>query len=1081
MIGIADYFYRGLLLRVRIVTAVGLGLIWSTQASWGSERVAHVGDYTIQNWQIEQGLPQISVTSLAQTPDGYLWVGTFNGLARFDGERFTVFHEGNTPTLAGSRILQLQVDEEGALWIVTDPGRLVRMAAGQFTVVLKQDALLLLGEGEFSNDPNRRLLVADRTTQPWRWWQIENGRLVELGSTDRSRANGEPRFVFENSGVTWLLQLGNLICGSIGRPLSLFANEGTNTKRIELAISSAAASQSGGSWLATETGMYRLRPGNRATWVAPLPLKTKQVSLKEDGQGNLWAGKWGEGVYRLNPDRSWQRFDAETGLADNQVTCLFRDREGGLWVGTGQGGLHRIAPRVFQVYATASGPNVIMSVTQDRQGRMWFGVNGGGLHTWAGGRLSPVIEPSAFRSYALAYSVLADRQDALWVGLYGLRALRWRADAVTPYDLDDGSGQPNTPEALFEDRAGTVWLGCARGLLRYEAGQLARYTTREGMSCNTVTALAEDRSGTLFVGTDGGGLNCLRQGRFTYLTERDGLADSHLTSLYVDREDALWIGTVHAGLSRFKHGRFTTAGVKDGLPAGTIGKMIEDDLGNLWLGSNRGIIRVSRQALNEYLDGKRNSVPWQVFGLSDGLSTLGCAGASQPACWKARDGKLWFATIKGVAVVNPNQLPFNPLPPPVVVEEVVMDEKSVVSGQWYEVGSGKSEVRDQQPEITGQAPPAAPTDHEPQNTKRDSPAVQSQIAKRESQFLTVPPRTHRVEFRFTGLSLAAPEKVQFRYRLDPFDDDWVQAGTRRIAYYTAIPPGRYQFKVTACNNDGVWNEAGTTLDVVVLPPWWMTWWFRALTVLGAAGLVFGGYELRLQRLRRERRAQESFSRQLIASQESERQRLAGELHDGLGQDLLVIASQAQLSLGDPVNPPATAARLKDIADTARQAVQQARRMAHNLRPGLLEELGFTKAVRASAEKAAQASGISLSVSLEDVDGLLPAEFEVNLFRITQESLNNILKHASASEARVTLTQSSNRLRLVVEDDGCGFAHGRLASVPPEQRGFGLRQIAERAKMMGGRVDLRSQPGQGTRLIVEVPLQGSRFQPQHNDT
>lgn len=405
-----------------------------------------------------------------------------------------------------------------------------------------------------------------------------------------------------------------------------------------------------------------------------------------------------------------------------------------------------------------------------------------------------------------------------------------------------------------------------------------------------------------------------------------------------------------------------------------------------------------------------------------------------------------------------------------------MDEKSMVSDQRYEAGSRKSEVRDQQSEFTGQAPPAAPTNHEPQNTKRDSAAVQSQIGKRESQFLTVPPRTHRVEFRFTGLSLAAPEKVQFRYRLDPFDHDWVQAGTRRIAYYTEIPPGRYQFRVTACNNDGVWNEAGTTLGVVVLPPWWMTWWFRALTVLSAAGLIFGWYELRLQGLRRERRAQESFSRQLIASQENERQRLAGELHDGLGQDLLVIASQAQLSLGEPANPPATAARLKEIADTARQAVQQARRMAHNLRPGLIEELGFTKAVRASADKAAQASGVSLSVSLEDVDGLFPAEFEVNLFRITQECLNNILKHANASEARITMVQSSNRLRLVIEDNGCGFAHGRLASVPPEQRGFGLRQIAERAKMMGGRVDLQSQPGQGTRLIVEVPLQGSKFHP-----
>jgi signal transduction histidine kinase len=335
--------------------------------------------------------------------------------------------------------------------------------------------------------------------------------------------------------------------------------------------------------------------------------------------------------------------------------------------------------------------------------------------------------------------------------------------------------------------------------------------------------------------------------------------------------------------------------------------------------------------------------------------------------------------------------------------------------------------------------------------------------------LTVPPRTHRVEFHFTGLSLVAPERVRFRYRLDPFDSDWTEAGTRRVAYYTGIPPGNYQFRVTACNNDAVWNREGVGLGLVVLPSWWMTWWFRALMVLGVAGLVLGWYEQRLRRLRHEHLAQESFSRRLIASQENERRRIAGELHDGLGQDLLVISSQAQLGLGQQENPPATTARLKDIAETAKQALQQARRMAHNLRPGLLDELGFTKAVRASADKAAQASGISMTIHLADVDGLLPPEFEVNLFRITQETLNNVLKHAHASAAKITLTKESSVLRLVVEDNGRGFELSRQESAPPDQRGFGLRQIAERARMMGGRVDIQSQPGHGTRLTVEVPL------------
>ena len=1017
----------------------------------GSELLANTSDFTIENWQLEQGLPQISITSIAQTPDGYLWLGTFNGLARFDGVRFTIFDEGNTPALGNSAITHLQVDVHGALWIVTMAGRLVRMAGGQFTVALKENARLLLDGGDSSDDSSHRLLLLDRQGG---WRQIEKDQLLPLDRPDRFGVNDTPRFLFENSCLSWVAQQGK-ISQSQGTPLPASTGEGSNSSRIALTIHSVGASQAGGYWVATSNGVYRLRQGQLSTRVAPLlSVGRDQLCMKEDGQGCLWVGKWGEGLFRLDAQGSWRQFSAGTGLADNCINCLYRDREGNLWVGTGQGGLHRIRPRVFQMYDTESGPRVVMSVTQDRQGRMWFAVNGGGLHTWASGKLRPVTEPAPLRTCALTYSVLADRQDAVWVGLYGMTALRWHADTVTSYDLSEGTGQTMTPHALFEDRTGTIWLGCTHGLLRYERGHFTRFTSREGLSSDTVVALAEDRSGTLYVGTDGGGLNRLREGRFTSYTERDGLADNHLSSLYVDKDDTLWMGTVNGGVCRFQDGRFARFGVKDGLPTDTIGTLLEDDLGNLWLGCNRGIIRVSRLALNDYLDRKRSSLAWHLFGLSDGLSTVGCSGASQPASCKARNGKLWFSTIKGVAVVDPNQLPLNPLPPPVVIEEAVMDDR-------VRTLEGPGNHHDASNSVGANIPAAG-------NTPLGA-APSSYVPS-----LTVPPRTLRVEFRFTALSLMAPEKVRFRYRLEPFDSDWIQAGTRRIAYYTVIPPGRYQLRVTACNNDGVWNETGATLGVVVLPPWWRSWWFRVLVMISAAGLVFQWYEQRLSRLRRDRVAQESFSRQLIALQESERQRLAGELHDGMGQDLLVIASQAQLSLSREENSPGAAARLEDIAETAKHALQQARRMAHNLRPGLVEELGFTKAVQATLEKAAQASDISMAIALEDVDGLLPPEFEVNLFRITQETLSNLLKHASASEAKITLTKEPRGLCLVVEDNGCGFEPGQLESTPPDERGFGLRQIAERTKMMGGHVDIQSQPGRGTRLTVEVPLRGSRF-------
>ena len=989
----------------------------SVFVSWGSELVTHIGDYTLQNWQVEQGLPQVSVTAIAQTPDGYLWVGTFNGLARFDGVRFTIFDEENTPALGNSAIAQLQVDEHGALWIVTVAGGLVRMAGGQFTQVMKENARILISGPKSSAEARQPLLLLDRDGQ---WRRIENNQILPLHPGFGT--NDALSFLFENACLGWAVHQGKI------RRLpelvsSASAGEAGASNRIPMTIHSAGTSQAGGYWVAGPNGLFRLQQGLMSNRVALLPaLAATHFVIQEDGQGTFWAGQWGQGLFRLNADGSWQQFSAGTGLVDSHVNCLFRDREGSLWVGTGQAGLYLIRPRAFQVYDTESGANVVMCLTQDRQGRMWFGINGGGLHTWADGKLKRVTEPASLRDYMLTYSVLADRQDALWVGLYGFKALRWHAGAVTPYDLNDGSSQAMTPHAFLEDHAGTIWVGCTHGLLQYQGSRWVRHTTRDGLSSDTVVALAEDRAGMLYIGTDGGGLNCLHQGRFTHFTEQDGLADNHVASLYVDSEDTLWIGTVNGGLSRLKNGRFGTVSVKDGLPSKSIGSLLEDDLGNLWLGSNRGIIRLNRSALNAYLDGKQRPLAWQVFGVADGLSAISWTSGGQPRACKARDGKLWFATVRGAAVVDPNHLSFNPLPPPVVIEEIVIDDRSQAV-------------------------------HPASNASR----------------LTVPPGARRLEFRFTGLSLAVPERVQFRFRLDPYDKDWVEAGTRRVAYYTGIPPGRFNFRVTACNNDGVWNETGASLGLVVLPPWWMTWWFRALTVIGIAGLVFGWYERRLHRLRREHLAQESFSRRLIASQENERQRLAGELHDGMGQDLLVIASQAQLSLSQEQNPPVTAARLKDIAETAKQALQQARRMAHNLRPGLLDELGLTKAVQATVQKAAQASGLSIAVSLADVDGLLSPEFEVNLFRITQETLNNVLRHAHASEAKIILTKESAGLRLVVEDNGSGFELSRQESAPPDQRGFGLRQIAERAKMMGGRVDIQSRPGQGTRLTVEVPI------------
>jgi signal transduction histidine kinase/ligand-binding sensor domain-containing protein len=1027
---------------------------------YGGEIRNDAADYGIENWQVEQGLPQNSVTSIAQTPDGYLWLGTFNGLVRFDGVQFKTFDEANTPALGSSEIAQLEVDDEGALWIMTSAPGLVRMAGGRFTALPKEEPLPVLANSQLLHDPFDRLLLVDRQGE---LYQVHGRHLRPLDRLDRLRTNSEPCLLTANSkSETRVVRHGKP--SWFFSPTAAVASGGSDAPRpLGVHINAVATSQAGGYWLAATTGVYRLHQGHLSERVAPLPAGLSGLHyLREDGRGNLWAGRWNKGVYRLDAQGSWQEFSAGKGLADNYVNCLYRDREGSLWVGTGQGGLHRFRPHAIRTYDTmgGAGSNVVTSVTQDRQGRMWFGVNGTGLHELENDKLKPAAEPPEMGRYPLVYSVLAAHQGALWIGIYGQTLLRWQAGAVAKHNLTDEIPGAMTPYVLFEDHTGNIWLGCTRGLLRYQGDGFVRYTCRDGLSCDRVSALAEDSEGTLFIGTVGGGVNRLRNGSFTALTARDGLANNHVTALHVDRDDTLWIGTANGGLSRLSDGRFSTFTTKDGLPSNAICSLLEDDEGNLWIGSNRGIACASRKALNAYADGDRRSLTWRVFGLGDGLKTIACASGSQPACWKARDGRLWFATNKGVAVADPKDLPLNPLPPPVVIEEVVMDD-FVFDTQKYDLHPEDSEAREHQASAAV-SPRRARGGIDPWDAPHES-SVSSDIPS-----VKVPAHTHRVEFRFTGLSLVAPDKVRFRYRLEGFDDDWVEAGLRRTTYYHRIPPGEYSFRVTACNNDGVWNEKGATLGIVVLPAWWQTWWFRAAALVGAVGLVGWAAEARVQRLKRSRATQRAFSRRLLESQEAERHRIATELHDSLGQDLLVIKNRAILGSQDPTSASSAREQLGEISKVASHTLEEIREISRNLRPYQLDHLGLTKALQTMITGVSESSAMPIQIDLDSIDGLLERSLEIHFYRVVQELLNNLVKHSHAATARISAKRLTQKIRLTVEDDGCGFRMEGLDTPSPPQ-GLGLTGVAERVRLLGGNWHCESRPAAGTRWTIEVPI------------
>jgi signal transduction histidine kinase len=432
------------------------------------------------------------------------------------------------------------------------------------------------------------------------------------------------------------------------------------------------------------------------------------------------------------------------------------------------------------------------------------------------------------------------------------------------------------------------------------------------------------------------------------------------------------------------------------------------------MSSNRGIYRASLAQLDDFADGKIDRINSVSYGKQDGLLNIECNGGRQPAGYKMTDGTLWFPTQAGVAVIDPQQISINQQPPPVVIEKCLLQREDLGFRELIEVKPGQENL----------------------------------------------------EIHYSGLSFINPEQVGFKYKLEGLDRDWINAGARRVAYYSYIPPGEYTFKVIAANRDRVWSTAAATLKIVVIPPFWRTWWFTTLVGLAIAGSAFLTYRRRLEKMKRAHAAQETFSRQLIESQETERKRIAGELHDSLGQNLLVIKNRAMLGTIRSEENHELKEQFDLISTSASQALSEVRQIAYNLRPYQLEQLGLTQTIDAMIENSAAATSIRFTTNITPIDGLLSEESEINVYRIIQEGINNVIKHSNATEVRIDIKRIEQAIQITVEDNGRGFAVERTSS---SNRGFGLTGISERVKMIGGTHTIESTVGQGTTLTIKVNL------------
>ena len=974
-------------------------------------------EYNIKVWDTDNGgLPQSSVIALTQTRDGYLWVGTFGGgLARFDGNRFEVFNEGNTPGLNSSVIVYLFEDNQGGLWVGTDNAGVVLVKNGKVTN-------FKIGRG--GREGNLVAACEDKTGVVWLYtadghlgrYQNEKMEVAQVGPGRSSRGRA---LIAEKDGLVWIgtderlrgVQPGAAFAGS-----ELPVAETLEVAQLDFLLASAR----GGYWRLAGGRVQKWRGDKlEQDWGAyPWRADALVSSACEDLEGNLIVGTRGDGIFWYNPEGTATQISSDNGLSHATILSVCVDHEGNLWVGTDGGGLDRVKRPLFHVLEE-SRRFTPRSVCEDAAGGLFIGSFGGGLKYWHDDALRQLGAEQGLEHLYIG-SVFVDKDQQTWVGAYGIGLLQYDNGLFRPAV---GAETLNRDvSAIFQDRRGRLWVGTRGGLAVWAAERWTVLTTREGLGADDVRALAEDGDGNLWIGTRGG-LSRLRDGQLTtYHRQTNGLPSDAISALLVDSAGVLWIGTAGSGLARFHNGQWTHYTKRAGLNGDDIAYLIEDGEGYLWIGSNAGLTRVARAALNDFAEGQSKTVSSRAFGKLDGLPTREASAGSQPAAWRTRAGILWFPTTKGLVSVNPAQLFVNTNPPPVLIEAVLVDG-------------------------------------EPQNPDR--------LRANGLAAITIPAGKERLDIHFTSLNLAAPEQARFRYRLDGHETAWTEVarsevGSTPTVRYPKLPPGDYRFEVTAANEDGVWNDAGSSLAITVLPPFWRTWWFLTLTVAVLVGLIVAVvHYISTQKLQR----QLATMRQHEAL-EKERARIARDLHDQLGANLTQLALLGELAESDKHLPDEVESHARQISQTAGDTARAFDEIVWSANPSndTLDGL-ITYACKYAQEYLALAGlRYRLDVPAQLPTTNLPPEVRHNVFLAFKEAVNNVVKHAQATEAKIRLRLEADRFTLEVEDNGRG--PGDAATKTGRN---GLRNMNQRMEDVGGAFGMSPGPEGGTLIRLTAPF------------
>ncbi len=764
-------------------------LLWMALPASALDPTKAISQYSVRNWRHEEGLPQNSVHAIAQTPDGYVWVATQEGIARFDGEQFTTVFDPRHPEDARATVVALHTASDGALW-AGGSGGLIRFQNGTATTWGTRDGLADSYVRAIAEGPDGTIWAA---THAGGLSRIRDGKVENFTIKDGLSANSIWSLATGRDGSLWI--------GTNGGGLSRMRGSTFTNLRVADGLShdvvwAVHEDRQGVVWIGTNRGLCQFRDGRLVRVRTIDDVDTVPVrALFEDREGTMWIGTDGRGIVRYVNGR-FSRARPGDPLATASVEAFREDVEGSLWVGTTTSGLSQLRSGKFTMYGVPEGlvNDEIWALVEGRDGAVWVGTNNGL------GRIHNGVITNAPRNGETApltiRSLSESRDGSIWITGHGDIA-RYSRGAMTPYPklLSHGIAR-----VVVEDRSGTLWIGTrGAGLKAIRDGKVTVYDTSKGLVNDVVMNIVEDTDGSIWIATFGG-VSRFHQGVFTNYTRREGLSSHSARAIHHDG-DTHWVGTYGGGLNRIRNGKVSVIREKDGLFDDIIHTIIDDGHGNLWMSSNHGISRVDKQSLNDFADGKIASVRSIVYDSADGMRNSECNSGS-PAAIRTRDGRLWFATLGGVAVIDPAAIPRNTIAPTVWNQTVLLDGRPV-----------------------------------------QTPAAR----------LTLETGRHTLEIRYAAMTFTAPKKAAYRYRLKGFSDEWVEAGNRRAAYYTNLPPGDYTFEVKGSNDDGVWSLARNPISIHVEPTLLQTGWFWTAVVIAALLLIHVGVKMRVRILQERER------------------------------------------------------------------------------------------------------------------------------------------------------------------------------------------------------------------------------------